>query len=113
MAAALGELREFGAAVIDDRAIHGAEDAVRQRRRSGNMEEVAARHTRSILGHRFVLEFCEIEKFGRGPVTRNCTPHNLRAEMRRMKIACNYRGLKDSPRLQTPQMIAFIRGRCN
>src|SRR6185312_4934700 len=61
----------------------------------------------------FVLEFCEIEKFGRGPVTRNCTPHNLRAEMRRRKIACNYYGLEAPQRLPRLEMIAFIYGRCN
>ena len=39
-----GKLREYRAAVILHRPVHGVEDAVRHVGRSGNMKEVTARH---------------------------------------------------------------------
>ena len=47
----LAEFGELGAAVVDDRHIHGAEHAVRHRAGAGNLQEVAS----LVLGHRFLL----------------------------------------------------------
>ena len=49
--AALGELGEFGTAVVDDRRIHRAEHAVGQRRRPWDLQEVTPGGARSILRH--------------------------------------------------------------
>ena len=47
----LAEFGELGAAVVDDRHIHGAEHAVRHRARAGNLQEMAS----LVLGHGFLL----------------------------------------------------------
>ena len=49
---ALGELGEFRAAVVDDRRVHRPQHAVGQRRRAGNLQEMAPDDARGILGHR-------------------------------------------------------------
>ena len=43
----LAELGEFGAAVVDDRHVHGAEHAVRHRAGPGNLQEMASLMLRS------------------------------------------------------------------
>ena len=53
--AALGELGEFRTAMVDDRRVHGAQDAVGQRRRPRNLQEVAADGARGVLGHQQFL----------------------------------------------------------
>ena len=53
--AALGELGEFRTAVVDDRRVHRAQDAVGQRRRARNLQEMAADGARGILRHQQVL----------------------------------------------------------
>ena len=49
--AAPRELLELRPAVIDDRRVHGPQDAVRQRRRPRNVQEMAADSARGILRH--------------------------------------------------------------
>ena len=50
--AALGELGEFRTAMVDDRRVHRPQDAVGDRRRSGDLQEMAPDLTRRILSHR-------------------------------------------------------------
>ena len=53
--AALGELGELRPAMVDDRRVHRAQHAVGQRRRPGNLQEMAPDGARGILGHRRLL----------------------------------------------------------
>ena len=46
----LGKLGEFGAAMVDDRHVHGAEHAIRHRARAGNLQKMAS----LMLGHDFL-----------------------------------------------------------
>src|SRR5262249_15025379 len=46
-----GDLREFGPAMIDDRSINRAQNAIRNGRRSRNLQEMTAWVARGILGH--------------------------------------------------------------
>jgi hypothetical protein len=41
--------------MVDQRRVHGAQNAIGQLRRPGDLQEVAADGTRSVLGHRQLL----------------------------------------------------------
>src|SRR5258708_38227167 len=49
----LGELGEFGAAMVDDRHVHGAEHAIRHRARARNLQKMAS----LVLGHGFLVRY--------------------------------------------------------
>ena len=52
---ALGELAELRSAVVDDRGVHGAQNAIRKRRRPGNLQEMTAGIAGRILRHGYCL----------------------------------------------------------
>ncbi len=49
--AALGQLGKFRAAMVDDGGVHGPQNAVRNRRRAGDVQQMPADLTRGILSH--------------------------------------------------------------
>src|SRR5262245_41278007 len=52
--------------MVDDGRVHGAQHAIRQRGRSGNLQEMAAYGTGRVLCHQLVLATCDDLKRGRG-----------------------------------------------
>ncbi len=48
---ALAEFGELGAAMVDDRHVHGAQHPVRHRARTGNLQKMAS----LVLGHGFLV----------------------------------------------------------
>ena len=106
---AFGELGEFRPAVVDDRRVHGAQNAVRKRGRAGNLQEMTAGGAGGVLGHGYTSTsgaksavVPPLQPAGR----RNWPPSRTNATASQVRLGPGYR--QPSPAVLRPAALSLM-----